>query len=158
MKKKKVVIVIVIILALIGLSGKIFYDYKKDNKPSVIIRTEKEQIASRFPNLGEFQSCYWEGDSYNSENDRIPGPSSYWIKCFVKVDDALINDYIKKYDMKETATSIHLEFTPPDFNSTEISWLYSDSFNAYLKPQTFSGKFYIDIKNKYIYFEVDSIN
>jgi hypothetical protein len=118
------------------------------------IKTDKESITSRFPNIGEIQNCYWQGYLIGNNNDRVPGPSSYCMNGFVKVNDEVLTSYVETYNMKETLISKEPDFTPPDFNKNLSKWFFSDEFNKYMKPLKFSGEFYIDLQNKYIYFSV----
>ena len=157
MKKRKKVFFAIIIVCIIILVGGIFmvYNNNKDTEKEAPIRTDIEPIINRFPNLGNFEKCYWKADIVgNEKSKKVPGPTGYWMKGFIELDEDNMNTFIDKYNMEEINVELKPEFTPDNFDISTSFWLYSDEFNDYIKSPGFLGKFYIDNTNQYIYFEV----
>ena len=52
------------------------------------LRTDREPIEKRYPQLGAFTDVHWLGGTLGS--DRVPGPSTYFIEAAVELrpDDA----------------------------------------------------------------------
>lgn len=155
-KKRKVLIIILFsIITLVG--GVLFMvnNMNKGVKQEVTIRTDKEAIQNRFPNIGEINQCYWKADVFGKEgNKRVTGPSAYWMKGFIEIDSDKIDHFIEKYSMKEVNEDLHFDFLPKNFDKKSSKWFFSNDFNDYIKPPSFFGKFYINSGNKVIYFDV----
>jgi hypothetical protein len=50
------------------------------------VRTDRAPIASRFPRLGEFRAVHWVSGRLG--DDRVPGPSTYFIEAVVELTPA----------------------------------------------------------------------
>jgi hypothetical protein len=50
------------------------------------VRTDRAPIASRFPRLGEFRAVHWVSGRLG--DDRVPGPSTYFIEAVVELAPA----------------------------------------------------------------------
>ncbi|WP_114201480.1 hypothetical protein [Janibacter anophelis] len=48
------------------------------------MRTELDPLTKRFPALGQPLSAQWESGTLG--DDRVPGPTSYWIDAVVELD------------------------------------------------------------------------
>lgn len=135
----------------------IAYTFTEHKENDMEIKTNKQAILSSFPNLGDFKKCYWKEDVMGQNvNDRVPGPSTYWLKCFVEVDIDKINIYINKYKMKEIDNGVELDFLPKNFDAKASQWFFSSEFNDFIKKPYFFGEVYIDRGNCVIYFDVIS--
>jgi hypothetical protein len=127
----------------------------KDAKETSTIKTDKQAITSRFPQIGDVKGCYWKADVIGKEgNDRVPGPSAYWMKGFIELDKEKINSFIENYNMKQVTENLKFDFYPENYDLKSSNWFYSDEFNNYIKPPSFFGKFYIDNTNQLLYFDV----
>lgn len=152
---KMIFIVVVAIAVFVGGILLTINNLRNDVNKSIIVKTDKEAIISRFPNIGEIKNCYWKADLISKNgNDRVPGPSLYWMKGFVELDKDKISDFIEKYNMKELSLAPNLEFLPENFDLSTSRWFYSDMFNKYIIPPNFYGNFYVDNVNQVVYFEV----
>lgn len=153
MKNKIIILIAVVCIISLIVGG--MNNLNKASKHNVTIKTDKTAIINRFPKLGDFQKCYWKADVIGKEgNDRVPGPSAYWMKGFVEIDKEKINTFIEKYHMEEISLAPQLDFMPENYDIKRARWFYSDEFNEYIKPPSFFGKFYIDSINQIIYFDV----
>jgi hypothetical protein len=50
-----------------------------DAGPDPAVRTDREPITQRFPQLGDFTEVHWLGGRLG--DDRVPGPSTYTIEA-----------------------------------------------------------------------------
>ena len=154
-KRKVLLILLFALIIIIGGVILLVNNMAKDTKQEVTIKTDKEVISSRFPNVGEFIKCYWKADVIGKKNNgRVPGPSAYWMKGFIEIDGEKINSYIERYNMKRIDENIQFDFYPENFDIKTAKWFFSNEFNDFIKPPSFFGKFYIDSINKVIYFDV----
>ena len=154
--RNKIFSTVAIILFIVAV-GASFIMISKNNggNQSIAIKTDKETIIKRFPNIGNFQKCYWKADTISKGlSVLVPGPSGYWMKGFIEVDKEQIKSFIDKYIMVESDSAPQLDFVPEDFDIKESRWYYSDNFNEYIKPPGFLGEVYIDGVNQVIYFDV----
>ncbi|HHV28427.1 MAG TPA: hypothetical protein GXX73_02270 [Clostridium sp.] len=149
-------VVLIIFCASVLVVSMVFFigSLNKDNKQEEAIRSDKEAIINRFPNVGDFEKCYWKGGVMGSGSRWVPGPSDYWMKGFIEIDADKVKYFIEKYDMKVLDENLELAFVPEDYNNTISKWFYSEEFNGFIKEPRFLGNFYIDSENNMIYFEV----
>lgn len=122
---------------------------------STEFKTNKDSITGRFPKLGDFQKCYWKGGVIGEVGRyAAPGPTPYWIKGFVVLNDADFQAYKKNYNWtaKESNWSPDLDTAVLGFDT--FKWNYSEDFNRFIKPPSFFGKFYLDMEHGVIYFDV----
>lgn len=61
------------------------------------MRTDTDPLISRFPALGQPTSVRWQSGTLG--DDRVPGPSTYWIDAVVTLDPG-------------TADSLRAEYAP----------------------------------------------
>ena len=109
MKKKGIVLII-----LIGIIGAVIFNigFKRaenlgskgiqetENDTSLEFRTDIEPIDKIFPNLGEITECYWKADSFGSQirgSNLLPGPTDYWMKGFLIINENNLNEFKDKY-------------------------------------------------------------
>lgn len=156
MKRKLFLIMVVLFCIVILVVSILFFisSFSKDNKQEEAIRTDKEAIINRFPNIGDFEKCYWKSGVMGSGGRWIPGPSDYWMKGFIEIDAVKVKYYIEKYDMKVLDENLQISFIPENYDNTISKWFYSKEFNDFKKPPSILGNFYIDSANNMIYFEV----
>jgi hypothetical protein len=169
-KKKGIVLII-----LIGIIGAVIFNigFKRaenlgskgiqetENDTSLEFRTDIEPIDKIFPNLGEITECYWKADSFGSQirgSNLLPGPTDYWMKGFLIINENNLNEFKDKYywtlveeDKKPDLETEFLETGLLDINSFE--WYYSEEFNNYVKQPGYHGGFYVDFDNGIIYFD-----
>lgn len=155
-KRNKVILSITIFIIAIITGGLMTYNSVSNRaKNGDVIKTDRESIIKRFPKLVDFQKCYWKADVIGNANDRVPGPTGYWMKGFVEVNKEKINSWVEEYKMKEVGHISQIDFLPPNTNIKDFKWLYSDEFNEFIKPPSFFGKFYADKESGFIYFSVE---
>lgn len=119
------------------------------------IRTDKEPISSRFPNLGEFNNCYWKADIID-ENNRVsvPGPSSYWMKGFIVLNSKEVNSLKNVFKWSAVKSNWKPSLYTNILNLKTFKWSYSEDFNNYIMSASYVGKFYMDLENGIVFFDV----
>lgn len=153
--RNKVLYTVIILTVIVVAISFIVINLTNSTNKSVKIRTDKKAITSRFPNIGEFEKCYWKGDVLGKNVNRgVPGPTSYWMSGFVEIDKNKLTTFIEKYKMQQLSESPKLKFKPKNYDESISKWYYSDMFNDYIISPGFTGKFYIDTENSIIYFNV----
>ncbi|ABN54426.1 MAG TPA: hypothetical protein DEF39_13945 [Hungateiclostridium thermocellum] len=154
---RNIKIFMLILFSVIILAGAAIFavgSLSKDNKQQEVIRTDKEPIINRFPNIGDFEKCYWKSGVMGVGSRWVPGPSDYWMNGFIEIDAGKAEYLIEKYNMKPLNEDLQLAFIPENYNSTISKWFYSEEFNDFIKPPGVLGNFYVDGVNNMIYFEV----
>jgi hypothetical protein len=156
MNRKVFLIMIILFCTIILVVFILFFisSFIKDNKQEEAIKTDKEAIINRFPNIGDIKKCYWKSGLMGSGGRWVPGPSDYWVKGFIEIDADKVKYFIEKYDMKVLNEKIQLAFVPENYDNTISKWFHSKEFNDFIKEPRFLGNFYIDSVNNMIYFEV----
>ncbi|MDD3173816.1 MAG: hypothetical protein PHF63_09175 [Herbinix sp.] len=121
-------------------------------------RVDQEPIKSRFPELGDFVSCYWKGDT-NNKNSRssIPAPTSYWMKGFIILDIVKFNKYKNDYEWTDTGDNWKPSIDTKILKMQSFNWYHCDEFDKFIKPEKFTGYFYLDFDNGVLYFDIEVI-
>jgi hypothetical protein len=60
------------------------------------VRTDRQPIADRFPRLGSFVDAHWVGGRLG--DDRVPGPSTYFIEAVVTLSPDDVARLTGEYD------------------------------------------------------------
>jgi hypothetical protein len=47
------------------------------------VRTEREPLAKRFPQLGDFAEVHWQGAAAGTDTGGVPGPTDVHIQALV---------------------------------------------------------------------------
>ncbi|AIQ14552.1 hypothetical protein [Paenibacillus durus] len=114
-------------------------------------KTEIQPVVDRFPRLEIVEKVYWKAEVIG---DHGFGPSSYWMKGYVHLNNEVMERFRSSYTWKDVSN-----FKPYfnlDFDQEhEPSWTFSEEFNNYIKSSSFIGKFYLDVNNGLFYFEVE---
>ena len=169
-KKRLICVGIIILIGICILNKNVIWEngYFRNSKTSiekeeykwandvlkVNYRSDTEPIKKRFPELGNFKKCYWKANTIGRTNF---GPVSYWMKGFVCLEEEKFEE-IKNEDLWENKESNwNPEIGTEILNFSEYEWLKSDTFSSKISGSEFIGKFYLDVKNKIIYFDVESM-
>lgn len=70
------------------------------------MRTDSEPLTSRFPAIGEPLDVRWQSGTLG--DDRVPGPSSYWIDAVITLDPAAGDALRDEGDPKSDGTPANL--------------------------------------------------
>jgi hypothetical protein len=119
-------------------------------------RTDKEPILNRFPQIGDFNKCYWKADLVNKNNRiTIPAPTSYWMKGFVYFNETSIETIKTQYNWYRADKDWKPSFDEPILNTNTPEWYFSEEYNNYILTSNYYGKIYINFENNLLFFEVE---
>lgn len=159
-KKKKFIISIFIIIA-IAISGCVIYNLLQKNNTTSLgkvengYRVDVEPIKKHFPNLGVVEKVFWKADTIGiSKRGSVPAPSSYWMKGFVVINGEEANKLKSKYKWEDMESSWKPSLDTEILKVKSLKWSYSEDFDNYIKSSDYVGKFYLDLKNGIVFFDV----
>lgn len=115
-------------------------------------RTDTKPITSRFPKLGQFEQAYWQGDIIGRSDI---GPTSYWMKGYVVLNKDNFEDLKKKYQWQNVDSNWKPSLDSSKLGKDSFEWAYSEEFNNDVKSDDFIGKFYLDLKQGTVFFDVE---
>lgn len=116
-------------------------------------RIDKQPIIDRFPKLGDFKKCYWMADIIGDTGIML-GPTSYWMKGFVLINQKKYDTFRKKYKWKNQRSDWEPSLDTDILGKKTFKWAFSADFNNYVITNSYFGYFYLDLKNKIIYFDI----
>lgn len=118
-------------------------------------RTDKKPIMDRFPNIGNFDNCYWKANT-SAENTRLstPGPTSYWMKGFIILNEKDFDNFKIQYKWNDTSVNWQPLLDTSILQMKSFKWKYSEEFNSKIKSSSYVGQFYLDFENGIIYFDI----
>ncbi|WP_169744538.1 hypothetical protein [Paenibacillus stellifer] len=81
------------------------------------------------------------------------GPSSYWMKGFVYLEPGVAEKFKDSYAWRDVTLNPSMQLDTDE--GKEHSWAFNEEFNEYVKSSDYIGKFYFDVRNELVYFEVE---
>jgi hypothetical protein len=126
----------------------------------LVVRTDPEPIAKRFPGLGGFTEVHWQGkvlgEAGSNQRVDVPGATDVSIKAVVKLR---AEDFAK-------AKRAH-EWTPPPagwqsgvgnglrpYTPATTNWGHNDDYAATVRTAAYSGTVYLDLDTGVVYLNV----
>ncbi len=116
-------------------------------------RIDKQPIINRFPKLGDIKKCYWKEDTSEQSGIMI-GPTSYWMEGFVFINQKKYDAFRKNYKWKNQRSDWEPQLDTDILGKKTFKWAFSEDFNNYMISNNYEGYFYLDLKNKIIYFDI----
>ncbi len=149
-------VVVVIALMIIAITGYILYCMVADSTSTIGktengYRVDKDPIASRFPKIGQFDKCYWKADTIGKSG---VGPSSYSMKGFVVLKRESFETFRTQYKWLEAESGWKPSQDTDILNMQAFKWAHSAEFDNYIKSANYVGKFYLDLENGIVFFDV----
>ena len=114
-------------------------------------RTDIEILQKWFPNLEGIESAVWEVKELSNSASRIPGPSAFWAKGFVRLEKNVAEKYLNEYEWKERSVQFECEYIDATILEN-TKWYYSKEFEESTKPHSYIGNFYFN--GEVIWFDV----
>ena len=155
--KKTVVVctfLVVVLTALITLNIYLNYEVIKDDISDVELKTSVGAVSSRFPMLeNHIEKTYWKGDVLSKKGI---GPSVYWMKGFIEVDEMYTEQLRNSYEWIEAEIHFKKGFDQDVLEYDEYNWCTSREFSKAILIG-FIGGFYFDTINGVIYFDVENL-
>jgi len=144
---KKAAFVFTVLLVLSGCGG----------KPAPEYRTDHEPIRKRFPLLGEFEKCCWEGGT-STINSRlsVPGPSAYYMKGYVFLKPEKTAELLSLLSWVAAPAKFEPDFPVNSVNIAGCKWQVSEELNKKLKLEKKHCRafFYLINEKNLIYFHI----
>jgi hypothetical protein len=150
-------IILVVLLLVLGIVGYTLYYCMVADRNSTIGKTEngyrvdKAPINNRFPKLGQFEKCYWKADTIGKSS---VGPSSYWMKGFVVLNNEEYKAFKTQYKWIEVENGWKPSLNAGVLNIKSLKWSFSTEFDNYIKTSDYVGKFYLDLEKGIVFFDV----
>ena len=176
MKRKVLIKVVSSVIVILLITIAIFTNLSKivSTKTNTIVlhefqtnRTDKKPLINRFSMLKDFKSCLWQSALISDERTNF-GPSSYWIRGYIVLNDETLEEYKSRYEWTSAkATFSNYNFTLDngkgipciDFSKLSIKeseWFYSSGFEEDF-TKGFIGVCYLDKNNGIVFFELQNI-
>ncbi|NLF27327.1 MAG: hypothetical protein GX592_05460 [Clostridiales bacterium] len=153
-KTVAIVIAIAIALGILGISaGCVPLDDAKD-EGNIEYRTDILPIRNRFPDLPEFTTCYWKADMIGHI---YFGPTSYWMRGFVCLDEKEFQQVLADYVWKEESIVFPTGIDPSITGKSNFRWHSNAEFESLILQQNFVGIVLLDVNNGILYFSVENM-
>lgn len=127
------------------------------DKNQIKLQSDIEFVQSKFPEIEDMKSVkyYYQKISRDGEI----GLEHIMFVGFIQIGDGFLNKIKQEYKWKETKQSKEIipAFNFSDDNNVKYNFLYSYEFSNDGKYKSHSsiGNFYLDLKQKMLYFEVE---
>jgi hypothetical protein len=97
---------------------------------AVVVRTDREPVARRFPALGEFTEVHWTGHALGQTSGRVPGPTDVRVQALVRLrpEDARSLDRRHQWYPAPSPPVIPAELQPYVVDGG--TWLRSPAYEA----------------------------
>ncbi|NJC85765.1 hypothetical protein HC030_24915 [Planosporangium mesophilum] len=120
------------------------------------MRTDREPIAKRFPQLGDFTTVHWQGSAAGSDNGGVPGPTDVHIQALAVLPPQALASAASRYKWKPAPAnwdaSLRAELRP--FLPAAGAWQVSDEFAKDVRTARYSGPVYLDISSGTVFLDV----
>ncbi|OPX44460.1 hypothetical protein CLHUN_17590 [Ruminiclostridium hungatei] len=155
-RKSSRYILLIVAFLIIGVVGYTLYSMVADTNSTIGktengYRVDKDPITSRFPNVGQFDKCYWKADTIGKSG---VGPSSYWMKGFVVLKREDFEAFKTQYKWLDVESGWKPSLDTSILNIQSFKWSFSTEFDNYIKSASYVGKFYLDLENGIVFFDV----
>lgn len=127
------------------------------DKNKIEVQSDIEFVQTKFPKIEDIESVkyYYQKISKNGEI----GLEHIVFVGFLQIGDGFLKKIEKEYEWKKTKQSKEIipKFNFSDERSVKYNFLYSYEFShdGKYKSHSSTGNFYLDVKEKMLYFEVE---
>ncbi|MBX7266918.1 hypothetical protein KIF24_13360 [Micromonospora sp. Llam7] len=110
------------------------------------VRTDREPIASRFPNLGDFVEVHWQASTAGTDDPGVPGPTDTRIEAVVVLRPDTLAAALKRYEWSPAPAgwaellSTGLRPFLPDGGT----WHANDQYAEDVRTTHYNGLVYLD--------------
>ncbi len=115
-------------------------------------RVDREPLLTRFPRLGPFEKCYWQADIVGKPGI---GPTPYWMKGFVVLDRVEFAAFRTRYQWTDVESGWEPSLDTAILGVQSFRWSYSQAFDSYMHSASWVGRFYLDLENGIVFFDVE---
>jgi len=154
MKKKYILIALCMMALCAGVVLVLQTSLKDDETPKDLeYRTERDAFVNNLQNLPDFTECYWKAAA--TGNTRF-GPTNYWIRGFVCLDENTFQKIIGEYDWIPVSVSFPDGISPSITGRNDFDWSGSKAYETTILQQNFVGNIYLDTTNGILYLDVEN--
>lgn len=120
------------------------------------VRTDREPIAKRFPQLGDFVEVHWQGSAAGVDTGGVPGPTDVHIQAFVVLRPATLLAMVASYQWKPAPSGWDSTVSPQlrAFLPSGGSWQGSDEFARDVRTNRYGGTVYLDTVSGTVFLDV----
>ncbi|MFI5566156.1 hypothetical protein ACIA6T_02005 [Streptomyces sp. NPDC051740] len=120
------------------------------------IRQDEDLVRKYFPELGDFDSVEWAGETLGKGRSSVPGPSDFRVSGVVRLADADVARLSKDHAWRnEPGTPVVLGTVRPRLPAG-VQWQTSEDFVTAVTQGRYSATFYADFERKLIVFDAVS--
>jgi hypothetical protein len=120
------------------------------------VRTDREPIAKRFPQLGDFVEVHWQGSAAGADTGGVPGPTDVHIQALAVLRPAVRTSAASRYEWKPAPAgwdaSLSAELRP--FAPAGGTWQVSEQFAKDVRTARYSGPVYLDATSGTVFLDV----
>lgn len=117
-------------------------------------RTDIEPLIKRFGENLDIEQCYWKADVFGGFGI---GPTSYWMKGYMRIDEDNAQMLLKKYKFEEVDLTFEEGISATVTGYKDFKWMYNEQFSNEILGVSFIGCLYLDHINNLVYFDVESM-
>jgi hypothetical protein len=117
------------------------------------VRTDRDPIAQRFPQLGDFTQVHWQGGTAGTDSGRVPGPTDVRIQALVVVRPETVAVATTQYTWATAPSSWDSELSAPlrAYAPHNATWKVSDHFTKAVLPSGYGGTVFLDAASGTVY-------
>lgn len=132
------------------LSGCVDRDEQPTERPASLspppVRTDREPIAKRFPQLGDFVEAHWQASTAGTADPRVPGPTDTRIEAVVILRPETLATAVEQYDWSPAPAGwdepLSAELRP--FLPDGGTWHVNEQYAADVRTSKYNGVVYLD--------------
>lgn len=142
--KKGLIVLCVVTISLITVGSVFRIKHRQWN-------TELEPLTGFFPVFSEAEDCCWKEGNYNTMFS-VPGPSSAWIKGYLKFPDTTFNQLYQNYSWTQVESQPYQIESCSDYPVDDTQWLLSQKLSTEIMMPKFVGWVYLNEQHNIVYF------
>lgn len=152
MKKENRLIIVVICITISALAFcLLIYSLGRPYVVKSILYYDEQDLYDSFPIIKGIQSCIWMNGALKSN---MPGPSTFWTKALIKIDETFCNELTKNYSWeKADPPEIPVEFSTWIDTYGECIWHKSYLFENDMDDGRYIGSYFFDMDNQILYID-----
>lgn len=120
------------------------------------VRTDREPIAKRFPQLGDFVEVHWQGSAAGVDTGGVPGPTDVHIQALVVLRPETLSAAVARYQWKPAPSGWDNAVSPQllPYRPSGGTWQGSDDFAHDVRTNRYGGAVYLDAVSGTVFLDV----
>ena len=120
------------------------------------VRTDREPITKRFPQLGDFVEVHWQGSAAGVDTGGVPGPTDVHIQALVVLRPDTLTSTVPGHQWTPAPADwdapLSAELRP--FAPAGGAWQVSERFTADVTTTRYHGPVYLDTTSGTVFLDV----